>query len=90
MEKRGELFPDFIASLPANGWDGTLKKRLADSSAVNHAHLKTGSLEGVQSIAGYVHSRSGKKWILVFLINHPHATAARAAQNALVEWVQQQ
>ena len=84
------LSAEFESSLPIVGVDGTLKKRLNDSSAVNHAHLKTGSLEGVQSIAGYVHSRSGKKWILVFLINHPHATAARAAQNALVEWVQQQ
>ncbi|MDP1679409.1 MAG: D-alanyl-D-alanine carboxypeptidase, partial [Candidatus Nitrotoga sp.] len=79
---------EFEASLPIVGVDGTFKKRLTDSEAANHAHLKTGSLEGVQAIAGYVQSRSGKQWILVFLINHPNAAAGQQAQNALIEWIQ--
>ncbi len=79
---------EFEASLPIVGVDGTFKKRLADSKAANHAHLKTGSLEGVQAIAGYVQSSSGKQWILVFFINHPNAIAGQQAQNALIEWIQ--
>ncbi|MEO6422163.1 MAG: D-alanyl-D-alanine carboxypeptidase/D-alanyl-D-alanine-endopeptidase [Candidatus Nitrotoga sp.] len=82
------LSSEFEASLPIVGVDGTFKKRLRDSEAANHAHLKTGSLKGVQAIAGYVQSRSGKKWILVFLINHPNAAAGQEAQNALIEWVE--
>ncbi|CAH1905180.1 D-alanyl-D-alanine carboxypeptidase [Candidatus Nitrotoga sp. HW29] len=86
--QRSPLSTEFEASLPIVGVDGTFKKRLTDSEAANHAHLKTGSLEGVQAIAGYVQSRSGKQWILVFLINHPNAAAGQQAQNALIEWVQ--
>ncbi|MDP1637034.1 MAG: D-alanyl-D-alanine carboxypeptidase/D-alanyl-D-alanine-endopeptidase [Candidatus Nitrotoga sp.] len=82
------LSTEFEASLPIVGVDGTFKKRLTDSEAANHAHLKTGSLEGVQAIAGYVQSRSGKQWILVFLINHANAAAGKQAQNALIEWIQ--
>ena len=83
------LQPEFEASLPIIGVDGTLKKRLHESAASSHAHLKTGSLEGVKAIAGYVQSCSGKKWILVFFINHPNAAAGQRAQDALIEWVQQ-
>jgi serine-type D-Ala-D-Ala carboxypeptidase/endopeptidase (penicillin-binding protein 4) len=86
--QRSPLSMEFEASLPIVGIDGTFKKRLTDSEAANHAHLKTGSLEGVQAIAGYVQSRSGKQWILVFLINHPNAAAGQQAQNALIEWIQ--
>ncbi|BBJ23983.1 D-alanyl-D-alanine carboxypeptidase/D-alanyl-D-alanine endopeptidase [Candidatus Nitrotoga sp. AM1P] len=86
--QRSPLSTEFEASLPIVGVDGTFKKRLTDSEAANHAHLKTGSLEGVQAVAGYVQSRSGKQWILVFLINHPNAAAGQQAQNALIEWVQ--
>jgi len=83
------LQPEFEASLPLLGVDGTLKKRLRDSASSSHAHIKTGSLEGVKAIAGYVHSRSGKQWILVFFINHPNALAGQRAQDALIEWIQQ-
>jgi D-alanyl-D-alanine carboxypeptidase/D-alanyl-D-alanine-endopeptidase (penicillin-binding protein 4) len=86
--QRSPSSTEFEASLPIVGVDGTFKKRLTDSEAANHAHLKTGSLEGVQAVAGYVQSRSGKQWILVFLINHPNAAAGQQAQNALIEWVQ--
>ncbi len=86
--QRSPFSTEFEASLPIVGVDGTFKKRLTGSEATNHAHLKTGSLEGVQSIAGYVQSRSGKQWILVFLINHPNAAAGQQAQNALIEWIQ--
>ena len=82
------LQPEFEASLPIIGVDGTLKKRLHESAAASHAHLKTGSLEGVKAIAGYVQSRSGKQWIMVFFINHANAAAGQRAQNALIEWVQ--
>ena len=76
------------ASLPILGMDGTVKKRFKGDEIAGHAHLKTGSLEGVKSIAGYVHARSGKQWIVVFIINHPNAKYSQAAQDALIEWLE--
>jgi D-alanyl-D-alanine carboxypeptidase/D-alanyl-D-alanine-endopeptidase (penicillin-binding protein 4) len=81
------LNAEFVSSLPILGVDGSVKKRLKTSSAASHAHLKTGTLEGVKTLAGYVHSQTGRKWCVVFLINHPKAKSGAAAQDALIEWV---
>jgi D-alanyl-D-alanine carboxypeptidase/D-alanyl-D-alanine-endopeptidase (penicillin-binding protein 4) len=82
------LSAELQASLPILGVDGSVKRRLKDSPAASHAHLKTGTLEGVKTVAGYVKSQSGKEWIVVFFINHPYAKAGQSAQDALLEWVQ--
>jgi len=82
------LSAEFEASLPILGVDGSVKKRLRESRAASHAHLKTGTLEGVKTIAGYVRSQDGREWVVVFLINHPNAKYGQAAQDALIEWVQ--
>ena len=84
------LSAEFEASLPILGVDGSVKKRLKESSAASHAHLKTGTLEGVKTIAGYVRSQSGKEWVVVFFINHPNAKYGQDAHDALIEWVQAQ
>ena len=85
---RGLYSAELQASLPILGLDGTVKKRFKDGVLAGHAHLKTGTLEGVKSIAGYVHAQSGKQWIVVLIINHPNAASGQAAQDALIEWVQ--
>lgn len=79
---------EFQASLPILGVDGSVRKRLKESPAARHAHLKTGTLQGVKTIAGYVRSKSGREWIVVFFINHPRAGRGTDAQDALIEWVQ--
>jgi D-alanyl-D-alanine carboxypeptidase/D-alanyl-D-alanine-endopeptidase (penicillin-binding protein 4) len=81
---------ELVASLPILGVDGSVKKRLKNSSAASHAHLKTGTLDGVKTLAGYVQAQSGKQWVVVFFINHPNAKRAQAAQDALIEWLQGQ
>jgi D-alanyl-D-alanine carboxypeptidase/D-alanyl-D-alanine-endopeptidase (penicillin-binding protein 4) len=81
---------EFEASLPLLGMDGTTRRRFKDSELSGHAHLKTGSLEEVKSIAGYVHARSGKHWIMTFIINHAHAKYGQPAQDALIKWLQTQ
>ncbi|HPO19874.1 MAG TPA: D-alanyl-D-alanine carboxypeptidase/D-alanyl-D-alanine-endopeptidase [Rubrivivax sp.] len=77
------VMPELISSLPVNGVDGTLRRSRATPG---RAHLKTGSLRDVAGIAGYVLSDSGRRYVLVALINHPNANAARAALDALVQW----
>lgn len=80
---RGPFMPEFAASLPIAGTDGTLRR--SRTSAV--AHLKTGSLRGVNALAGYVLGASGRRYVLVALINHDNAGAARPALDALTDWV---
>ena len=89
--ERAESSPysaEFEASLPILGIDGTVKKRFKGDAIAGHAHLKTGTLDGVKSIAGYVHAASGKQWILVFIINHPNAKYGKDAQDALIAWLE--
>jgi D-alanyl-D-alanine carboxypeptidase/D-alanyl-D-alanine-endopeptidase (penicillin-binding protein 4) len=88
--QRSPLSAEIEASLPIIGVDGTLKKGLNNCPLTHHAHLKTGSLEGVKAIAGYVQSRNNKQWITVFIINHPNAAGGQAAQDELIEWIEQQ
>ncbi|HKT96794.1 MAG TPA: D-alanyl-D-alanine carboxypeptidase, partial [Paraburkholderia sp.] len=79
----------FIDSLPIAGVDGTMRHRLNNASVDGNAHIKTGTLRDVRAIAGYVASQNGESWIVVSLINDPHAEAARAAHDSLLEWVYQ-
>ena len=75
--------PELMSSLPINGLDGTLRRSRATPG---RAHLKTGSLRDVAGVAGYVLSDSGRRYVLVAIINHPNANAARPALDALVQW----
>ena len=84
---RAPTMPEFMASLPIVGVDGTLRRAKTLHNA--SAHLKTGSLSNVVAIAGYVLGQSGQRYVLVALINHPHAYAARPAMEALVDWAAQ-
>ncbi len=81
------VMPEFIASLPLTATDGTMKKRLNGNGVAGQAHIKTGSLEGVKAVAGYVLDRNGRRQAVVFLINHTNAQAGQAAQDALLQWV---
>lgn len=85
---RSRYAAELEASLPILGIDGTLRKRFKDNQISGYAHIKTGLLEGVKSMAGYVNSHSGKRWAVVFIINHPNAHLAQPAQDALIEWLQ--
>ncbi|HEY4997817.1 MAG TPA: D-alanyl-D-alanine carboxypeptidase, partial [Usitatibacter sp.] len=80
------VMPELASSLPIFATDGTLKSRQG-AGAAGQAHLKGGTLNGVQSIAGYESDRSGRRWIVVMILNHPNANAAQPAIDALVEWV---
>ena len=78
------------SSLPILGIDGTVKRRFRDSDMAGYAHLKTGTLHGVKSIAGYVKAHDGKQWIVVFIVNNRNAALAGPAQDAMIEWLQKE
>jgi D-alanyl-D-alanine carboxypeptidase/D-alanyl-D-alanine-endopeptidase (penicillin-binding protein 4) len=79
--------PEFIASMPLVGIDGTMRQRLKTQGVAGNAHIKTGLLNEVRTIAGYVLAASGKRYIVVCLINHANAERGGEAQDALLQWV---
>ena len=81
------VMPELMASLPIVAVDGTMKKRLKDNGIVGQAHIKTGSLDGVKTMAGYVLDKNGRRWAVAFMVSHPNAAQSGAAQDALLEWV---
>ena len=84
---RSPFMPEFISSLPLVGYDGTMRRRLSDSDVAGYAHMKTGTLSDVKSIAGFLVSASGKTYEVVFFINHGNAGAGGPAEDALLQWL---
>jgi serine-type D-Ala-D-Ala carboxypeptidase/endopeptidase (penicillin-binding protein 4) len=84
------LMPELMSSLPLLAVDGTVMRRLNGSPIRGRAHLKTGSLNGVRSVAGYVLDEQGRRWVVVFIANHSLAAATKSAQDALLEWLYHQ
>src|SRR5207248_9079869 len=60
-----------------------------DGTVAGQALLKTGSLEGVRALAGYVIDAEGRRFAIVAIINHRNATRAAGALDNLVQWVYQ-
>ncbi len=83
------VMPELLASLPIAAIDGTVRKKFNGNGFAGQAHLKTGSLEGVRGIAGYLLDRNGRRHIVVFMVNHPRAGEAQPAFDALLEWLWQ-
>ena len=81
--------PEFIAALPVSGYDGTMAHRFNDTPLVGHAHIKTGLLDFVQSMAGYVTTATGKRYVVVLLHNdkRAHTRPAEKLQNQLINWI---
>ena len=87
---RSPVMPELMASLPLVAVDGTMRKRLRDVGVAGQAHIKSGSLDGVKSIAGYVLDAQGRRMVVVCIVNHPGANAAAGAlQDTLLRWVYQ-
>ena len=82
------VMPEFVASLPILAQDGTLRRARGEAAArfAGRAHLKTGSLQGVVAIAGYLLTPDAKRYVIVAIVNHPNAQAARPALDALLAW----
>lgn len=85
------VMPEFLASLPLYGVDGTLRRRGATENdlLLGRARLKSGTLNDTRALAGYLQDAEGRRWIVVILINHPNAPQTQTAQDALLQWVYQ-
>ncbi len=86
---RSKWAPEFLASLPIAGVDGTMRRRLKDSPAAERARMKSGTLRNVTALAGYVPDATGQQCVVVAMINSEEGGEAkgRAVLDALVDWV---
>ncbi len=83
------FMPEYLSSLSLSGLDGTLSRRFRDSALRGQAHMKTGSLDDVSAVAGYFQAKSGKRYIVVTLLNHTdiHRGPGEEVQEMLLRWL---
>jgi D-alanyl-D-alanine carboxypeptidase/D-alanyl-D-alanine-endopeptidase (penicillin-binding protein 4) len=70
MKRRTDLFRTWYATLPVAGVSGTLAGRMRGTPAQGNLHAKTGSLEGVSSLSGYVTTAEGEELAFSILMEH--------------------
>ena len=89
---RQPYMPENLASMSLSGLDGTLSRRFRNTDLIGKAHLKTGSMDHVTAIAGYLQSRSGRRFAVVALQNHEdiHRGPGEEVQHALLRWLYEQ
>ncbi len=94
VARRMRLFPDFLASLPASGLEGTVSERLPQHKGLIRA--KTGTLTSprtVAGLAGYYFSERHEMIAFVLLANghadqpQPPLTLLRTQQDRLLSWL---
>ncbi|MDH3694958.1 MAG: D-alanyl-D-alanine carboxypeptidase, partial [Gammaproteobacteria bacterium] len=80
---------EFMASLPLIGLEGSIARRFTKGPLKGRVRIKTGLINGVRAMAGYVYSQTGRTYIVVSLQEHPtiHQGIGTAVQNALLRWV---
>ena len=86
-----ELMPEYMASLPIAGVDGTLKNRMQGMYAEKVLRAKTGTLSGVSALAGYTKTADGEVFAFGILISHyvGSATTARGIQDKIGDFITQ-
>jgi D-alanyl-D-alanine carboxypeptidase/D-alanyl-D-alanine-endopeptidase (penicillin-binding protein 4) len=83
------FMPEFAASLPLSATDGTLRNRFNAPGMDGRIRLKTGRIDDVSALAGFVNAASGRTYVLVIIVNHPgaHGGAGEEVQAELIRWV---
>lgn len=80
------VMPEFMASLPSAGFDGTMRKRALKTGS---AHIKTGLIRDVRSIAGYVTDVQGRRWSVAVMINGTNLANDKLFTQAVLNWCAQ-
>ncbi len=71
----------WLDALPVGGVDGTLKARFTTAPTKGNVHAKTGTLDGVSALAGYVTTAAGEHLAFALLVNNYAATGSSVARN---------
>lgn len=85
---RSPYMPEFVSSLSIPGLDGTMRRRLSGTPAEGRMHLKTGTLDDVSAVAGYLLTRRGQRLLLVALVNAPdaHRGIGEDLEDVVLRW----
>lgn len=83
------FMPEFAASLPLSATDGTLRNRFDAPGMQGRIRLKTGRIDDVSALAGYVNAASGKTFVVVTIVNHrgAHTGTGDAVHAELIRWI---
>jgi D-alanyl-D-alanine carboxypeptidase/D-alanyl-D-alanine-endopeptidase (penicillin-binding protein 4) len=83
---------EYQASLPVVGEDGTMRARLREEANRGYMHVKTGTLNEVSAVAGYVIGKSGRHYAVAGILNHADADRGPGVEltDALLAWARQQ
>lgn len=79
---------DFMASLPVGGEDGTLKNRFHGTDLRGRVMAKTGFVEGVSCLSGYVCARDNNWYCFVIMFNgipHLSNSVAKTLEDRIVK-----
>jgi D-alanyl-D-alanine carboxypeptidase/D-alanyl-D-alanine-endopeptidase (penicillin-binding protein 4) len=89
---RQSYMPEYVSSLSISGMDGTLSRRFRDLKLAGKAHMKTGSMDDVAALAGYLQTRSGRRLSVVVIQNHKdvHRGPGEEVQEAVIRWLYEQ
>jgi len=89
---RSPLMAEFVSSLPLAAMDGSLQRRFRGEPLGGRLHIKTGLLDDVRGLGGYMLTASGRTFVVVTLQNYRgiHRGAGTAVQNALLRWLFEQ
>lgn len=67
---RSKYFNEFYESLPIAGVDGTIANRMKNTRAMNNVRAKTGYINAVRSLSGYVTTTDGEMLTFVMIANN--------------------
>jgi len=79
----GEVFRN---SLPVAGQNGTIRNFGNGTNFDGRYRAKTGTMDGIKCVAGYLRASSGQEYVLVFLFNHyqgSHGSAVGAMESVI-------
>ena len=87
---RSNYRAEFLSSFPLAALDGTMKKRLHDSALPpGRARIKTGLINSVRSMAGFVNASNNKHYSVAMMIESKNVGFGNGnvIQDAVLEWI---
>ncbi|MGL5318067.1 MAG: D-alanyl-D-alanine carboxypeptidase/D-alanyl-D-alanine endopeptidase, partial [Bacteroidales bacterium] len=83
--KEQQIAESFYNSLPIAGKEGTVKSLFSDGSMGNRLRLKSGSMGGVLSYAGFL-DKGGKRYAIAIIVNHFDASHS-VVRSRIEKWI---
>lgn len=76
--RRHQFGEAFYNSLPVAGLDGTLKRRMLGTNAQEKVRAKTGTLNHVKALSGYIQSKDNEEFVFSIIANNYTVPTAMA------------